>query len=413
MNPTNTILKYILYFFPIFIIVGNAAINFAFVIVFLIYFINCFIEKKILFLETREFKFFLYLYLYLVLNSLFSEDIKPSLIRTIPYLKFFIFVLVYKNFIESKKIDLKKLGLTWFLIIIILSIDIIYQSIFGYNILNYTSVSKVRNSGLFMDELVAGGFLLAFIFIIYSLITKDNNQLQVILFFIFFLIIIFLTGERSNFLKFIFILIGVYYFIAKLNFLNKNLSIFALIALILLLINNFGNFKNRYLSSISFSSNKNLTLIDSYLTSEYGSHTISSFYMLKENLFFGVGNKNFRGECSKYSNDVIKFQNKIDSNENGGHYPSGCANHPHQIYNELLSEHGLVGSLIIFFLFYKLIFKNYSKNKKSKLNLVCFLYLLTYFIPILPSGSFFSTLPSTFFWINFLFYIVNNRKNDL
>jgi len=178
------------------------------------------------------------------------------------------------------------------------------------------------------------------------------------------------------------------------------------------LINNFGNFKNRYLSSISFSSNKNLNLIDIYLTSEYGSHTISSFYMLKENLFFGVGNKNFRRECSKYSDDVIKFQEKIDINENYGHYASGCANHPHQIYNELLSEHGLVGSIIIFFLFYKLIFENYRKNSKSKLNLVCFLYLLTYFIPILPSGSFFSTLPSTLFWINYLFYIANNRKDD-
>ena len=410
MNPTNVILKYVLYFFPIFIIIGNAAINSSIIIVSLLYFFNCLLEKKILFLETKEFKFFLYLYLYLLLNSLLSEDIKSSLIRIVPYFKFFIFVLVYRNFIETKKIDLKKLGLIWFLIIIGLSIDIIYQSIFGHNLLNYTSPSEVRNSGLFMDELVAGGFLLAFVFIIYNLTIKNNNNLKLILFFTFFIIVIFLTGERSNFLKYIFILIGVYYFISKINFLNKILSLFTLISVIILLMNSFGDFKNRYFSSISFSSSKNLNYINSYLTSEYGSHTISAFYMFKDNLFFGVGNKNFRKECSKYSDKVIQFQKKIDSKNNNGNYASGCANHPHQIYNELLSEHGLIGSFIIFFLFYQLIFKDYCKKRRSKLNLVCLLYLLTYFIPILPSGSFFSTLTSTFFWINYLFYIVTIKN---
>ena len=59
-----------------------------------------------------------------------------------------------------------------------------------------------------------------------------------------------------------------------------------------------------------------------------------------------------------------------------------------------------------------LIFRNVLKKNKSKLNLVCFIYIVTYFIPILPSGSFFSTLTSTLFWINYLFYIVNIKKND-
>jgi len=97
---TNIILKYILYFFPIFIIIGNATTNSAIIVVFFIYFFKCFIEKKIIFSETYEFKFFMYFYLYLLINSFLAEDIKSSLIRTIPYVKFFIFVLIYKNFIE-------------------------------------------------------------------------------------------------------------------------------------------------------------------------------------------------------------------------------------------------------------------------------------------------------------------------
>ena len=133
----NKILVYILYLFPIFIILGNAAINLSIIIIFFIYLTNCCLEKKIIFSDTFEFKLFFFFYLYLIFNSLLSEDSKLSLIRSIPYLKFFIFVLVYKDIIERKKIDLKNLGIVWLLIILVLSIDIIYQSIFGYNLFNY------------------------------------------------------------------------------------------------------------------------------------------------------------------------------------------------------------------------------------------------------------------------------------
>ena len=96
----------------------------------------------------------------------------------------------------------------------------------------------------------------------------------------------------------------------------------------------------------------------------------------------------------------------------GKRYPGGCATHPHQIYNEFLSEHGLLGTLVILFIIFKLIFKSFSYQKKNDLNIVCFFYIILYFVPILPSGSFFSTLPSTFFWTNYLFYIVNIKSND-
>jgi len=408
---SNVILKYILYLFPILVIIGNAAINSAMLIVFFIYFLRCFSQKKIIFTDTHEFKFFLYFYLYLLINSLLSEDIKSSLIRTIPYIKFFIFVLIYKNFIEEKKIDLKNLGLFWLIVITILSLDIIYQSIFGFNVFNFSTVYTSRNSGLFFDELVAGGFLLSFIFITIFLIIKKTNYLYLYLYFIFCLVVIFLTGERANFLKFTFVLICVYYFLLKSGLIFKNISLLVPALIILLLMSNFEHFKNRYWHTISFSSNNNLSLVDSYLTSEYGSHTISSFLILKDNLFFGVGNKNFRNICKNYKTEVIEIQKKIDNNAERN-YPSGCSTHPHQIYNEFLSEHGLLGTLIMFFLFFKLIFKNLPINKKSNLNLVCFYYLITYFIPIIPSGSFFSTLTSTLFWINFMFYIVNIKKDD-
>ena len=52
------------------------------------------------------------------------------------------------------------------------------------------------------------------------------------------------------------------------------------------MIKSFDNLKNRYFSSISFSENKNISLINKYFTSEYGAHTISSFYILSDYTFF-------------------------------------------------------------------------------------------------------------------------------
>ena len=216
MNKFNTskefLLKYILYFFPAFLILGNVVINFVFVIVFFIYFLSCLLEKKIIFSETYEFKFFLCFYVYLLINSFLAEDIKISLLRSIPYIKFFIFVLMYRNFIEERKINFKTLGIIWFIIIFILALDIIYQSIFGHDIFNYTSDYSTRNSGFFFDELVAGSFLVSFIFINIFLLIKNNNSPYIYLYFVFYILVVFLTGERASLLDFVLILICVYMF---------------------------------------------------------------------------------------------------------------------------------------------------------------------------------------------------------
>ena len=84
-----------------------------------------------------------------------------------------------------------------------------------------------------------------------------------------------------------------------------------------------------------------------------------------------------------------------------------CNTHPHQIYLEILSEHGMFGFIFLFiflFLFLKSNLKKLLKNKNLLLNCL-FITLLINFIPIIPSGSFFTSFNATLFWINFsLFY---------
>lgn len=408
----NSLLKYIILFFPVFLIIGNLVSNTIFLVIFLIYSIDCILNKKVLYLEKFEFKIFIAFYLYLIINSLLSSNTNISLIRSFFYLKYFIFIFVYLNFFEKNIISLKKIGYFWATILLILNLDIIFQSFTGKDIFGFDSGNPLRNSGFFFDELVAGSFLLAFSFISIFLINDEKKfNMYAIFFLLFCVITCFLTGERSNTIKIFLLSFLILIFLTRINveLLKKNFKIIILSSLFLmpLIIFNYNDLKIRYTNNISFSNNENLNLFNKYLTSAYGSHTLSAFYIFKDNPIKGVGNKNFRFECKKYDIKVSDFQKSIDPKKSK--FPLGCSTHPHQIYNEFLSEHGILGSLLILFFIFTPIFRKLRFKNYSKLNLVSLFYIVLVFIPILPSGSFFTSYSSSLFWINYLFFLI--KKN--
>ena len=219
---------------------------------------------------------------------------------------------------------------------------------------------------------------------------------------------VFYSGERSSFIKYMIIFFGMVSFYLS-NFSKRYKTISILIILVLsILIFNSQTFKGRYLDTISFSPEKKLSFYDTYFRSQYGAHTLSAYYILKNNFWFGVGNKNFRSECINYESDVLKFQKKIEPN--GRVYLKGCSTHPHQIYNEFLSEHGVLGTIIIISLMAYLIIKYRYQVTNSKVRFVALLYIIGVFLPIIPSGSFFTTTTSMLIWTNFLFFTTNLKE---
>jgi len=133
---------------------------------------------------------------------------------------------------------------------------------------------------------------------------------------------------------------------------------------------------------------------------KYFVHYDAAWNIFKEYPLNGIGNKNFRHECSKdkYFNNNLKLSSQR------------CTTHPHQLHFELLSEQGLIGYfiiiyIIIFFIKRK-IFEEFNSQKPFEYSLN--LYLLVFLIPILPSGSFFSSFNGSLFWIIFA---LSNRKN--
>tara|TARA_B100000927_G_scaffold246636_1_gene209649 strand:+ start:244 stop:735 length:492 start_codon:yes stop_codon:yes gene_type:complete len=138
-------------------------------------------------------------------------------------------------------------------------------------------------------------------------------------------------------------------------------------------------------------------------TSHYGAHYDTAIKIYNDNKYFGIGLKQFRNESGKEIYDLNK--NNIYKRDN-------WATHPHQIHFEILSEGGLFGyiSFILFFIF--TLFKSINSYFKTrdKYLLSGIIFIVTTLIPILPSGSFFTTYTATIFWINYAL-IVSFDKN--
>ena len=112
------------------------------------------------------------------------------------------------------------------------------------------------------------------------------------------------------------------------------------------------------------------------------------------NKLFGVGLKNYREEVrdQKYDRDA--------------------SIHPHQIHFEMLSELGIIGYTLFLSIFiFNIIFAvKLFLIKKELLRLCGLLFIIASLIPLLPSGSFFTTFGAALFWFNFSFILPTNTK---
>ena len=127
----------------------------------------------------------------------------------------------------------------------------------------------------------------------------------------------------------------------------------------------------------------------------------SGYEVFKNYPITGVGNKNYRVETCNNLNENIK--NKYV-----------CTTHPHQVFIEFLSEHGILGSLIILYLMYKLIFSKILLvlRENNQIQMGALTYLILIFMPLLPSGAFFSDYMITLFGLNLsILYAVNKKTN--
>tara|TARA_B100000767_G_C19706151_1_gene510626 strand:+ start:49 stop:1317 length:1269 start_codon:yes stop_codon:yes gene_type:complete len=401
-NLTQKIILILFAAFPISFILGNLIINVFILSIGLLFAFYVIKNKKYEELDHKIFYLLCFFLISLLINLIFSNNIELSSPRVLKFIFIIFFIFAFKNLIKINSYYFENIILKiWLLVLFVVIVDLIYESYTGYNSLGFISYMPGRLAGFFKDELVVGGYLSAFSLIILAFIHNNlKNKNLSILFFLLVIFISFIIGERSNFIKTVIILTIFFSAVSNLNIKIKILTlIFIPIALLTILTSDIckGNkpcnsYNIRFIGQTSEIFKKDG--IKKYLKkSTYGAHYNTAKEIFKDNLIFGVGIKNFRVESSKK-----KYENKdYELTE------LRWGTHPHQIHYELLSETGLVGyvSFLIFLMSsVYLAIINYLKYRNFY-QLSGILFVLISALPLLPSGSFFSTFSSSLFWMNY------------
>ena len=395
-------LFFFLIFFPISFIFGNLFVNASLLILFSLFIFN--FKKAKLNFQDPIILLNIFLILCLFINLIFSIDKGNSFPRIFKFFFYFVLIIELKRLLTTNHNLFEKSILKyWFWIFIIVLFDIIFEIFFGNNILGYKSYYPGRIASFFNDELVVGSFFLTFCLLSLNFLIESNrfSKLSIIFFVITLIILSFLIGERANFIKF-FISIIIFTLIVLKPKLKELLAIFLIASLTLVILTKYkSSYMSRYYQSLSqIFIEKNL---NNYLkNSQYGAHYNGAYQIFKSYPIFGVGIKNFRNEVYK---DKYKSEEYSLTDQR-------WATHPHQIHYELLSETGLFGylSFMIFIILSIIIsIKNYLLNKNN-FQLSAIIIVSISIVPLIPSGSIFSSFAGGLFWLNYAIMVAYNKK---
>ncbi len=396
---------------PIGIIIGNFFVNFYLFCIFLIFLFHIFKTKNFVWLKDKNFIILLIFYLYICSNSFINYFINPSfgydgILRSLLFLKFLILFPAIPLLIGNREI-LEKIFKFWLFTIFIIIIDIFFEKYTGSNLLGFKSQDGTRITSFFYDENVVGAFLFSFGFIttVFFIQNSLNDKYKIILNLLLVLVFlsILITGERSAFLKSTLLFFLIIYFIQERRLILKKIYLLALT--IIFIISLFFIFpsilskQTEFFNRILIVENPK-SFFQRFENIKYIAHYDTAIEIFKNKKLNGVGNKNFRFECKnrRYFKENLQFTHQR------------CSTHPHQIHFELLSEQGLIGYLIfILFLFSFFKEKLFNDLKEENIFKITINFnLIIFLIPILPSGSLFSTFNGVLFW--FFLGLANLKK---
>ncbi len=411
-----------------------------------IFFIYLSLSKKRFFFNNNFVKIFILFYITLIISSIFSENLLPSLKSSFFYFRFglFIIVLIY-FFNNNNKFEKRfiKVGLISILIVILscliefflLRFDYLSKLLFiinntaddiNFSIQHGALINSVHNrvSGIFGSEGVAGSFLLRIspFFYFYYLINffkkKQPTIKKIIILNLIFLLIpitVLLTGERASFILVCFSIFLNFIIIKRLRKYLKY-SLYASLILVFTIVSFDPIIKSRLIYETKYQlthfhdlSNKNVTKDKSnkqkiFLVSQvHQGHFIAAWKIFLENKYLGAGLKGFRYKCFKDKN--FTSDNLVS-----------CSTHPHNILMQFLSETGILGTLFyVLLLFYvsfqiiKNIFLVNIKKINTSINkdiqncaLICILISIW---PLTTSGSFFNNWLSILYYLPIVFYL--------
>ena len=391
--------------FPIILLLGSAVINFTIVLMNIFFLIHIISKKNYVIFNNHIFYSLVALWFFLILNTLMNDNFIENYSRSFGFIRFIILVFLFSYIFSYENQKFKKIILRfWSIIFIIVAADLIFEFFYGFNTLGLKSPYDGRLVGFMGDQLKIGHWFLCFSLIILS--RYFNKDKKLIFIVALSLIVSFAIGERANFIR-LFLALTFFLLITRILKPKILVSLIFIFVLFIYLVIKFDKSDNNALKYRYFDQVTNVLKITSLQemnnNNPYTPMYINAYDLFKKNKFLGVGIGSYPEES----------QNNFRSNNQIKGYTILPNTHPHQYHFELLATLGLPGYLfIITFLLYFLI-KSFCFyiNQKNYINLSSSLFILVFLIPLLPTGSFFTTYGASMFWLNFSLMNLGNFKN--
>ena len=166
-NLIIKILSFFILLFPMILLIGSAAINLSIVLMNIFFLIHIIVEKKYKIFQNDVFYALIALWFFLILNTLLNEDFNKNYSRSFGFIRFILLIFLFSYFLSYKNHKFKKLIFNfWSIIFGIITIDLIFEYIFGFNTIGYKTPYDGRLVGFMGDQLKIGHWYLCFSLII-------------------------------------------------------------------------------------------------------------------------------------------------------------------------------------------------------------------------------------------------------
>ena len=409
---------YLILLFPVMLIAGPLITEISILGIVILSYPNLYIKKNIKF--NRFILIYLLVFLlYLLINTLFNSiSIELSFKNSFFYFRFFLYAYLIFIYLDmDEKFFFKKLYLIISIIILLFYFDFVAKMIF-----EETFLESNRFSSMFGDEQILGSYLIKIlpVFIICTYLYKKNLKLVFFWILLTGLLIIF-SGERTAFISYIFLILGI--MIRPKFFKNTIISslIFFSLFVSLLLI------ENKAAKRIFYSTIEQIRFAEKdkkLFSLVHENMILQSYLIFKENIYFGTGPKTYRMACKNkaYNEKILsrikdynleRFKINMSPNER----KDACETHPHNLLAQVIAELGLIG-IIFYIIFYYCLIKEFffsftldeNKNKYVFPYYISILALGINFCPLIPSGNFFNNWYSYAIYYPLGFFLFFNYK---
>ncbi|MDC1179449.1 O-antigen ligase family protein [Candidatus Pelagibacter ubique] len=416
------LLFYLVAFFPLIIIFRSVSINVTTVIlpILFLFYINAVKIKINDIINNHLFTYLFIFFLFILINSIFHNQDYYLILKSLGNFRYLLLAGIVFFVLEKSNKEQKKF-LIYLNVTLILFVcgDIIYQYFFYKNIFGFLpgmctegiTEQCQRFSGVFNDELIAGGYLsqigLLF-FILFYFFNQKGKNLKLDknnIYFLGLFTVIIITGERNAVLIVILTLFFILIFQKKLRYFF--LYILFLIVLIFSLGVLSNSIKDRFVKPlISLDKLNTANIYEKLKNNPWGHHYEASIELFLKKPIFGHGPKRYRIACQN-----TKIEKKL--REQKSEYLA-CASNPHNYLLEFLSENGIVGAIFflgfIFIIIYQILGIRKKNNSENLVAIAIGSLILAIVFPFKPSGSFFSTLNSVMLFYIFGFYLHYLKK---